>query len=410
MAAVHEMAVAAAPWRGRLRSYGLLGLAVLVFTGCLLFSFQRIKQHHAIELLVADAIVWEASRAEYELERLRHALDSYALGSKSVDHDDLLQRFDIFWNTLSPLLSATDGDTAETRRPGRPDLIRTLGHIEPDLVELQRGERQEHRRIAYRLDSLAPPLRRLTLDARASLGKLSTARSTERHILYLEQAGSLLGILASGGLLIGLLFRETRRTRALLGEARAARARIEHLAHHDALTDVPNRWLFNDRLGQALRRAHREGELVAVHCLDLDHFKSINDTLGHIAGDQLLVAVADRLLACLRDTDTLARIGGDEFAIVQTGLIAPDGAVRLSHRLLSALRPPIMLGTRRVHVSLSIGISIYPHHGSSAIALHHAADVALYRAKAAGRAASWLYQQPEVRAQDTACPATASYS
>jgi diguanylate cyclase (GGDEF)-like protein len=204
--------------------------------------------------------------------------------------------------------------------------------------------------------------------------------------LYLEHAGYLLGILASGGLLIALLVRESRRTRALLAVATAANAHIEHLARHDPLTDLPNRLLFADRLSQALRRADRDGHLVAPHCLDLDHFKAINDRYGHVAGDRLLVAVAKRIEACLRQSDTLARLGGDEFALIQSDLRDASGAIRLAERALAACAAPFPLDNRTVEVSVSIGISLYPAAAKTAELLRCTADTALYRAKREGRA------------------------
>lgn len=382
-------------WRTGFRSYGLLCVAVLIFSCCLLFTFQRMNQHHAMELLIADNALWRATRAELELERLRHAVDAYALGHRRVDHDDVMQRFDILWSTLPPLLedARNNSDRLDTTPVDLLRLLDALERIEPELIALEIGDRQAHRRIAYQLTNLAPPLRYLVLEVRGRVAVLSAERASQRHTLYAEQSAYLLGALGSGGLLIGLLFRETRRTRSLLIEARAARARVEHLAHHDPLTHVPNRWLFNDRLTHALRRASRQGELVALHYLDLDLFKRVNDTLGHTAGDQLLIAVAERLQSCLRETDTLARIGGDEFAIVQTGVGDPTGAIRLSERLIAALRPPIELEARAIRVSVSIGVSLYPRHGRTAQELYAAADLALYRAKASGRAAFCLYER-----------------
>ena len=209
-----------------------------------------------------------------------------------------------------------------------------------------------------------------------------------------HQAGYLLGILASGGLLIGLLVRESRRTNALLAEATASRARIEHLAHHDPLTDLPNRLLFADRLDQALRRADRARELVALHCLDVDHFKRVNDRYGHAVGDRLLIAVAERIAACLRDSDTLARLGGDEFAIVQCGLRQPDAAPQLAERILAALGRPIALDVLRIPTALSIGISLYPADAKTPAALQSLADTALYHAKRQGRGCFRLWTPP----------------
>jgi diguanylate cyclase (GGDEF)-like protein len=180
--------------------------------------------------------------------------------------------------------------------------------------------------------------------------------------------------------------RETRRVRRLLADATTARNRIWHLAHHDPLTDLPNRWLFTDRLDQALRRGQREGEMVALHYFDLDDFKAVNDGFGHLTGDRVLVAVAQRLNACVRHSDTLARIGGDEFAIVQAVSSGRAGAILLAERMLAALETPLVIDGHKLRVNASIGIGLYPDHGASPEALHQAADQALYQAKAAGPA------------------------
>jgi diguanylate cyclase (GGDEF)-like protein len=209
-------------------------------------------------------------------------------------------------------------------------------------------------------------------------------RSTQGRWLYREEVLYLLGMLASGGVFIAMLLRESRRTRRLLAEATDAQVRIEHLAHHDPLTDLPNRWLFKDRLDQALRLAHRHQGMVAMHCVDVDFFKAINDRYGHVTGDKVLVAVAERMQACLRQSDTLARLGGDEFAIVQTGLSA-NGAAHLAERLLEAFRIPLVADGHELSTTVSIGIALYPVHATTAEALHRAADTALYCAKAAGR-------------------------
>ena len=144
-------------------------------------------------------------------------------------------------------------------------------------------------------------------------------RSARKHGLYLEQLGYLLGILISGSVLIGLLLRETRHVRRLLADATTARNRIWHLAHHDPLTDLPNRWLYNDRLDQALRRGQRQGEMVALHYFDLDDFKAVNDSWPPRRGPASGGGGAAAARTCVRDSDTLARLGGDEFAIVQSG-------------------------------------------------------------------------------------------
>jgi diguanylate cyclase (GGDEF)-like protein/PAS domain S-box-containing protein len=166
---------------------------------------------------------------------------------------------------------------------------------------------------------------------------------------------------------------------------REAQAQILHMARHDALTNLPNRTLFREQLEHALSRLTRN-EQVAVHCLDLDHFKDVNDSLGHPIGDGLLNEVARRLRECVRDGDTVARLGGDEFAIVQVGseLQASDVS-SLASRLVEVVSAPYDIQGHLVVIGTSIGISVAPDDGSDPDQLLKNADMALYRAKADGR-------------------------
>ena len=160
---------------------------------------------------------------------------------------------------------------------------------------------------------------------------------------------------------------------------------LRRQAYHDTLTKLPNRMLFQLRLAEALDNARRVGRLVVVHCLDLDKFKDVNDTLGHPMGDLLLQQVAGRLNDCVRKSDTVARLGGDEFAIIQTNLIDNTGITVLAGRVIDSLALPFDLNEEQVYTGTSIGISTYPHDGSEPDMLLKNADLALYRAKHEGR-------------------------
>ena len=166
--------------------------------------------------------------------------------------------------------------------------------------------------------------------------------------------------------------------------------RAGHLALHDTLTGLPNRVLLNERLEQALGRV-KDGEVVATHILDLDHFKHVNDTFGHTAGDKLLRMAADRLRALVRETDTIARMGGDEFAIVQVIQSVSD-ATTLAHRVVKALGAPYEIDGQQAVIGTSVGIAIGPFDGSSPNQLMINADLALYRAKGNGRGAYCIFE------------------
>ncbi|MBV8679837.1 MAG: EAL domain-containing protein [Aquitalea sp.] len=170
-----------------------------------------------------------------------------------------------------------------------------------------------------------------------------------------------------------------------ISERKEHEARIQHLAEFDALTDLPNRILVNDRLQQAIRQAERHGGQLAVLFVDLDHFKNINDTLGHNSGDELLQQVAGRLCSAVRELDTVGRTGGDEFVLILPAIEQPDEAAQVAERILRAMKKPFELGGNTLVVGCSIGISLLPNDGQDIQSLLMNADLAMYHAKAHGR-------------------------
>lgn len=167
--------------------------------------------------------------------------------------------------------------------------------------------------------------------------------------------------------------------------------RLHHIAHHDALTGLPNRTLFVDRLKHALKRAEWRKRSVAVLFLDMDRFKIVNDTLGHEAGDRLLQAMASRLLACVREGDTVARFGGDEFAGFLNDVASSRDVAPIVRKFLDALEPPFTIDGHELFISGSIGISLYPEDGTDTQTLMKNADTAMYRAKQLGGSTSEFY-------------------
>ncbi|MGH8721629.1 MAG: diguanylate cyclase domain-containing protein, partial [Burkholderiales bacterium] len=165
---------------------------------------------------------------------------------------------------------------------------------------------------------------------------------------------------------------------------RAAEEKVHHLVRHDALTGLPNRGVFLERLCAALAGGRRGDRMTAVHCLDLADFKAVNDTLGYAAGDLLLRHMSARLLASLRETDTLARMGPDEFAIIQADIEAPAGAARLCERLLTIMEDPFDLFGQATHVRANIGVALFPTDTRDPEQLLKQAGLALTRAKADG--------------------------
>jgi diguanylate cyclase (GGDEF)-like protein/PAS domain S-box-containing protein len=167
--------------------------------------------------------------------------------------------------------------------------------------------------------------------------------------------------------------------------ARVKTLEMTHLAQHDALTHLPNRVLFNDRLAQALALAERQGKQLAVMFVDLDHFKKINDSLGHEVGDKLLQSVAGRLMACVRRTDTVSRLGGDEFAILLSQVEHAEDAAFTARKILRSLAEPHIIDNKSLDISASVGGSAYPCDGRDAESLLNKADTAMYEAKQHGR-------------------------
>jgi diguanylate cyclase (GGDEF)-like protein/PAS domain S-box-containing protein len=176
-------------------------------------------------------------------------------------------------------------------------------------------------------------------------------------------------------------------------ERKRQEALIAHHAYHDLLTGLPNRALFEDRLAQSLAAARRGAKRLAVLFLDLDRFKFVNDTLGHGAGDGLLKEVARRLRGCVREVDTVARLGGDEFTVLLPQIAEPANAQAVAEKVLEGLRQPFRLAGRELHVTSSIGISLYPEHGGDAETLMKKADAAMYHVKDQGRAGHCLFTE-----------------
>ena len=297
------------------------------------------------------------------------------------------------------LLGGTDGEA-----PGLGWWADGAGHVEPaahpvmftsaDLAALR--ARDEH--LAYRPDRAVPKF----------IGDIIRGGTGAIHVIPLRFGSILFGALAvrlgsasdSAGLTqIGRL---ADHVAVALSNARMVE-RVRFLASYDELTGLPNRMLYKERLTQALHRAARSRRHVAVCFLDLDHFSSINDTLGHDLGDQLIRDVAARLSVCCRETDTItrligdcgqpevSRLGGDEFTVVLPDLTDAQDADRVARRILDCFGEPFKLGTHEVYVSTSIGIAVYPEDGRTIEDLVKNADVAMYHAKETGRNTCRLY-------------------
>jgi diguanylate cyclase (GGDEF)-like protein len=185
----------------------------------------------------------------------------------------------------------------------------------------------------------------------------------------------------------------TIEARKLAEQVQTAKLELDHLAHHDVLTGLPNRILMHDRLAQAIALARRSGKLLAVLFMDLDRFKHINDSLGHGVGDQLLQSVSQRLLGCVRQSDTISRQGGDEFVALLPDIDHPEDAALSAQKMIAAIALPHRIDQHDLHIGASIGISIYPEDGQDAETLIKNADTAMFHAKDDGRNTYAFFEQ-----------------
>jgi diguanylate cyclase (GGDEF)-like protein/PAS domain S-box-containing protein len=183
--------------------------------------------------------------------------------------------------------------------------------------------------------------------------------------------------------------------------SRAMTQKMSHLAEHDVLTSLPNRSLLNDRLEHGIALACRNGRQMAILFIDLDHFKHINDSLGHLIGDRILKAVAQRITPCIRNSDTVSRQGGDEFVVLLSEINRPEDAGVIAEKILLAVMEPYTIDSHYLHLTASIGVSVYPNDGRDASTLIQYADTAMYHAKEKGRNNSQFFKEDmNVRAEE----------
>jgi diguanylate cyclase (GGDEF)-like protein/PAS domain S-box-containing protein len=231
------------------------------------------------------------------------------------------------------------------------------------------------------IDHYAEPLQRQAMVERL----LARGTLAGVELALRRQDGSPVWVLANATLLGGEQEPIIEGTLVDITQRKYVESQLVHQAYHDALTGLPNRMLFQDRLTHTLALARRNGRGLAVLFLDLDQFKLVNDTLGHAAGDRLLQQVAARLRQSVRTSDTVARVGGDEFGLLMPDVKRGSQAARMAEKILATVARPVEIDGQRLYISTSIGISLYPADGGDAEALLTSADIAMYRAKELGR-------------------------
>lgn len=314
-----------------------------------------------IALLVAAIVSWSLT--------LRHQVRRRTLdverAAASLASSEERYRMLFEHNVAGLYRTAIDGHVIECNEAA----ARLLGYERTDLLG----------RNVNDLCADADDLRTVTRSLR-DLGSVSDLelrlRRKDGSVVWVTATANRLQLASGDEVVDGTLIDITERKRAV--------EQMEFLAYHDALTGLPNRALFHDRLAMQLLQATRDSQPVAVMFMDIDRFKRINDTLGHSVGDLLLCEMANRLRQCLRAGDTVARFGGDEFALMAR-LNSLDGAEKVGRKVLKAVTRPFELGGQRVHVSASVGVALYPADGGDPESLIKCADLAMYRVKSAGR-------------------------
>ena len=264
-------------------------------------------------------------------------------------------------------------DVASQHKGRLPDdLKKVTPHKHSAVMDNKAAVLSREKLATAREDAVALREGTVTTREREIRAAETTQGTSDDHINMLRQANAH-------------LVTATIEAHKLAEQVQMAKDQLDHLAHHDVLTDLPNRMLLQDRLGQAVGLARRQGRQLAVMFLDLDRFKHINDSLGHAVGDQLLQSVAQRLVSCVRHSDTISRQGGDEFVLLLPYIEHADDAALSAQKILAALAPPHRIDRHDLHISVSIGISIYPDDGQDAETLIKSADTAMYHAKENGR-------------------------
>ena len=384
----------------RLASLGLLALVLALSLAAAYTSSLIFKRQQMLHQLSRYNLTWLASQAALEVTELESVTAAALVPGSGVDEGDAQLWLDIVANRVQVF----EGDEIAEFVATSPELAAIVARLRTSVQAgqaLMKGSASPERlrQVFVLFRALNAPMSHLASAANTHGGELAEQDQQQLSNLHWLFAAILGALTLCSFCLIGALLRHNR----LLAQAReqvvqqnqalerrdhellSQTARIFFMAHHDALTGLPNRLQFHERLQTALEQQRRPDDGIALLCLDLDHFKQVNDTLGHPAGDLLLKEVAGRLRACVRDGDLVARLGGDEFAVLQCGASQPEYASVLAQRIVEALGAPYDLGGDRAVIGASVGVAVVTPHLCSADLLLRSADLALYQAKANGR-------------------------
>ncbi|MCT4656875.1 MAG: bifunctional diguanylate cyclase/phosphodiesterase [Cohaesibacter sp.] len=336
----------------------------------------------------------EGLRLELEYRRFQSKVADYVNEQQETSHDDVLTWFDIFWSRVHSInLEATvsDGMDVTIAKALFKDIRQELEIIDPLVQELKPGDRIALEQINDRLKAFDNRVTQLAIAiAQARVERASTLQG--KLDLALEGIDTLLITSTGGGVLILTLFGiEAYRARKAERKIKIREARVRFLAEHDPLTRLGNRSYLNLKMKEFIKEANTKGESFHFLLLDLDKFKDVNDTFGHLTGDQLLKNAARRLSGIFRADDIVVRLGGDEFAILMKSDMV--NIEKVVNRIISALSSTFVINGLEIHISTSVGISTYPNLSDTGEDLMRDADLALYAAKNAGRNTWAFYEQ-----------------
>lgn len=375
----------------------ILGIIICCFvlaTGYIAYVIT--ERQNALQTFARYNDSWAVSQMLSEYMRLEHRLSAYALDMDDISRDEARLRLDIMLSRLETLQQGALHTLIQSA-PERRELITNLQNILEQLDQgLEKFGSQAIRAILQSMNALDPSMTSLAATAVAfDVGVIDDAQTELRqlHLIYTGLAG---GLILCGIILVIMLLHHNsllqgahRRMQDLTGELRetsgelqSQNSRLAHVAHHDALTGLPNRILFRQNLETRLQEARAQGPSAIILLLDLDGFKDVNDTLGHDVGDTLLQSVAGRLTDLCHNDDLICRLGGDEFAVLTTGLDERE-AVDFARHLIKVISFPYHVGGREIKIGTCIGIAMSKSDYDSEELFKHT-DLALYEAKALG--------------------------
>lgn len=372
--------------------YGVwrLLLALAIFIASLYLSYREMGQANNLAALHVGHNAHTLIGTYEDLERFLYSLQNYTLDDpvKTENLESVQLHFELLVSRLRVLHRGESNRellaVAEVRA-AVDRLALALDLIEPLIADLA-SDRNDPHYSEIRFLLREPRISFMELGKKFLINAQLRNEQLLRHLSHVQNFSVIAAPAVSGLLLLVLFFLQLRQSMVLAKSLEAKSYTLAHMASHDPLTALPNRALLMSRLTQATHNAHHDNSRFAVMYLDLDRFKAVNDSLGHAAGDELLRSLAKRLCSCVRETDTVARISGDEFVLLIEGIDLKGTVLSaVADRVMTQLRTPFQLAGKELLVTGSVGISLYPEHGDEAELLLMNADVAMYNSKANGR-------------------------